>query len=215
MNTFFVTGIGTEVGKTIASAILTQALHADYWKPVQAGDLGNSDTDRIRSLVSDENTHFFPPAYALKHAMSPHAAAAFEEVEIDVDRIRRPQTSKNLVIEGAGGLLVPLNDSSSILDLISPEVQVVLVSRHYLGSINHTLLSYECLTRRNLTCSGIIFNGDPVPSTEQIILKRTNLPMIGRIHEEPFFSRETVSRYAEIFEARLVELGLVSKTGGI
>src|SRR5690606_3561748 len=147
---YFITGIGTEVGKTIVSAILTEALEADYWKPIQAGDLDNSDTDKVKALVSNSKTVFHPNAFALKTPMSPHAAAEIDGVLIEKKKIQRPKTENSLVIEGAGGLLVPINDSETILDLIRPEDFVILVSRHYLGSINHTLLSMEALKNRGL-----------------------------------------------------------------
>lgn len=143
--TFFITGIGTEVGKTIASAIVTEAMGADYWKPIQAGDLKNSDSHKVKKLVSNTDSHFFDNSYALNTPMSPHAAAEIDGIEIDLKMIKRPVTEKALVIEGAGGLMVPLNNKEVIADIISKEDVVILVSRHYLGSINHTLLSIEAL----------------------------------------------------------------------
>lgn len=195
--TFFITGIGTEVGKTIASAIVTEALQADYWKPVQAGDLGNSDTHKVEKLVSNSQTVFHPNAFALQTAMSPHAAAEIDGLKISAKEIPRPKTQNSMVIEGAGGLLVPLNSEETILDLIHPEDKIILVSRHYLGSINHTLLSAAVLKARGLNCFGIIFNGQENPSTEEIILKMTELKMLGRIEEEAFFDKETIKSYAE------------------
>lgn len=196
----FITGIGTEVGKTLVSAIVTEALEADYWKPIQAGDLDNSDTHKVKKLVSNSKTVFHPNSFALKTPMSPHAAAEIDGVSIEAKKIKRPKTEKNLVIEGAGGLLVPLNDSESILDLIHPNDFVMLVSRHYLGSINHTLLSVEALKNRGLKNVGIVFNGNEKPSTENIIKKMSGLPIIGRLEEEPFFDRETVKKYADKFD---------------
>ena len=150
MKQIFVTGTSTEVGKTIASAIITEALEADYWKPIQAGSLENTDTDRVKRLISNDKTKFHKSSYELKSAMSPHAAAAIDGVHIDRLEIHEPQTENYLVIEGAGGLLVPLNDSDTILDIIMPTYQVVVVSRHYLGSINHTLLTVNWLTNKRL-----------------------------------------------------------------
>lgn len=198
--TIFITGIGTEVGKTIVAAVVTEALEADYWKPVQAGDLDNSDTHKVKALVSNPKTVFHPNAYALKTPISPHAAAEIDGVLIEAKKINRPKTKNTLVIEGAGGLLVPLNDSESMLDLIYPHDFVVLVSRHYLGSINHTLLSVEALKNRGLKNIGIIFSGNENLSTENIIKKMTGSPIIGRIEEEPFFDRETVKKYADKFD---------------
>ena len=204
--TLFITGTGTEVGKTIASAIVAEALKADYWKPIQAGDLENSDTHKVKTLVSNSQTRFHPNAFALKTPMSPHAAAAIDQVEIRSEKIQRPKTENSLVIEGAGGLLVPLNSSETILDLIRPDDVVVLVARHYLGSINHTLLSIEALKNRNLNNIGVIFSGNEQPTTESIIKKMTGVPIIGRIEEEKNFDQETIKKYANKFRASLAKL---------
>ncbi|WP_424492512.1 dethiobiotin synthase [Salinimicrobium sp. GXAS 041] len=201
---FFITGIGTEVGKTIASAIVTEALEADYWKPIQAGDLENSDTHKVKNLISNDKTVFHPNSFALKTPMSPHAAAEIDGVKITSEAIKEPKTSKNLVIEGAGGLLVPISDHEIILDLIKPEHKVIVVSRHYLGSINHTLLTIEALKNRGLQCFGIIFSGNENPSTESIIRKMSGVPVIGRISEEKEFTQETIRNYAEKFRCNLV-----------
>lgn len=196
---FFITGISTEVGKTIASAIVTEALYADYWKPIQSGDLDNSDSHKIERLISNTKTKLHPNSYALKTPMSPHAAAAIDGVEIEAKRIAEPETSNHLVIEGAGGLLVPLNSQETIADLIKPDHKVLIVSRHYLGSINHTLLTIEALKSRNLNIAGIIVSGDENPSTETVTEQMGGVPIVGRIAEEKAFDREVVKKYAEIF----------------
>lgn len=201
--TYFITGIGTEVGKTIAAAIVTEALEADYWKPIQAGDLENSDTHKVKKLISNKKTVFHPNAFALKTPMSPHAAAEIDEVKISAKKIKPPKTENNLVIEGAGGLLVPINNSETIADLIKPDYKVILVSRHYLGSINHTLLTVEALKQRKLQIAGILFSGEENPSTESIIKKMTGLPVIGRIEQEPYFDENVVLEYADQFRSKL------------
>ncbi len=131
--------------------------------------------------------------------LSPHAAAEIDGVKIEAKKIERPKTENNLVIEGAGGLLVPLNNTETIMDLMLPDDEIILVSRHYLGSINHTLLSVEMLKNRNLKIAGIIFNGDKHPSTEDVILKMSGVPCIGRIENEPYFDANVVKEYAERF----------------
>jgi len=196
--TFFVTGISTEVGKTIAAAIITEALQSDYWKPIQAGELDNSDTYKVQKLISNKKTKFHPSAYNLKTPMSPHAAAALDGVKISAKKIKRPYTQNNLVIEGAGGLLVPLNDTETISDLIQKDDNVIVVSRHYLGSINHSLLTIEALKSRNLNVFGIIFSGAENSSTENIIAKMTGVPILGSIDEEPYFNENVVKEYASI-----------------
>jgi dethiobiotin synthetase len=204
MKRYFVTGIGTDVGKTVAAAILTEALHADYWKPVQAGALDFTDTDTVISLVSNPVSSFHPEAYRLKMAASPHRAAAAEGIEIDVHNIRLPQSENNLIVEGAGGLMVPLNKRFLMLDLVQQlGLEVVLVSRNYLGSINHTLLTAEVLRYRKIPVAGIIFNGEENAASEDFIIKYTNLRRLPSIRQEADFCKETVSAYAEEFKAYL------------
>lgn len=205
-STYFITGISTEVGKTVAAAIVTEALEADYWKPVQAGELDHSDTHKIKQLVSNDISQYHDNSYALHTPMSPHAAAAIDGVEIQLSKIKRPKTKNKLVIEGAGGLLVPLNDTETIIDLIQPTDKIIVVSRHYLGSINHTLLTVEALKSRNLTIAGIIFSGDEHPTTEDIIKKMAQVPIIGRIEEEPYVDERVVSEYAALFKEALEAL---------
>jgi dethiobiotin synthetase len=205
-NTYFITGIGTDVGKTIASAIITESLKADYWKPIQAGDLENSDSIKVEKLISNEESFFYPEGIKLKSAMSPHAAAEIDGVKLIAKKIKRPKTSKDLVIEGAGGLLVPINSKETIADLILPTDKIILVSRHYLGSINHTLLSIEFLKSKGLSIAGIIFNGDENKSTEKVILEMTGVKFIGRIENEPYFDRNVIKEYAAIFQENLKTL---------
>ncbi|MGC6429819.1 MAG: dethiobiotin synthase [Jejuia sp.] len=202
MNTYFVTGISTDVGKTVASAILTEALEADYWKPVQAGDLDNCDTKKVKQLVSNSKSKFHPNAYALNTPMSPHGAAEIDGVTIELNNIETPKTKNNLVIEGAGGLLVPLNETNTIFDLIKSDYKVIVVSRHYLGSINHTLLTLNLLKEKGCDVS-LIFSGDEHPTTESIIKKMTTVRVVGRISEEPYFDKNVVREYAEMFKGKL------------
>lgn len=202
----FITGIGTDVGKTIASAIITEALEADYWKPVQAGDLHNSDTHKIKKYISNSKTHFFENAYALNTPASPHLAAELDGIVIDLKNIKEPKTKNNLVVEGAGGVFVPLNETDCVIDLIQPDYKVIVVSRHYLGSINHTLLTIEALKSRKLNVAGIVFNGDGNRASESIILKKTGLKRIGRMDNEPYFDAAVIRYYADKFRSSLLEL---------
>ncbi|MDO6761092.1 dethiobiotin synthase [Tamlana sp. 2_MG-2023] len=202
MNTYFITGISTEVGKTVASAIVTEALEADYWKPIQAGELDYGDTQKVEKLISNTQSKFHPNAYALNSPMSPHAAAEIDGVQIDVNKVNPPKTKNHLVVEGAGGLLVPLNDSETILGLIKPNYKVIVVSRHYLGSINHTLLTVNLLKEKGFDVS-IIFSGNEHKTTETIIKKMTNVPIIGRIDEEPYFDKNVIKEYADKFRSNL------------
>ena len=168
----FITGIGTDVGKTVVAAIVTEALEADYWKPVQAGDLDDSDTHKVRRRVSNSKTQFHPNAYALHTPASPHLAAALDHITIDIAQIQEPKTENHLVIEGAGGVFVPLNATDCVIDLIRPDYKVIVVSRHYLGSINHTLLTIEALQARKLTIAGIIFRGTNMNRPNRLFYKK-------------------------------------------
>ena len=201
----FVTGISTEVGKTIASAIIVEALHADYWKPVQAGDLENSDTHKVKQLVSNSVSVFHPNSYALQRPMSPHAAAKIDNITISLSKIKEPKTKNSLIIEGAGGLLVPINEKETILNVIKPDYKVIVVSRHYLGSINHTLLTVGLLKTKGFDVS-IIFSGNENPSTEGIIKQMTGVNVIGRIDNEPYFDKNVIREYADIFKKKLEKL---------
>lgn len=201
MKRIFVTGIGTEVGKTVVSAILTEKLKADYWKPVQSGDLDYTDTMKVRNLVSNSSTIFHPEKYRLSQPLSPHAAAELDGVTIQLNDFEIPETNKHLIIEGAGGLLVPLNKQHMIGDLISYlRASVVLVSRNYLGSINHTLLTVQELRHRNIPVLGIVFNGESTPQTEAIIQYYTKLPILFRVQDEREINKQTVLKYANNIE---------------
>ncbi len=202
----FITGIGTDVGKTIASAIVVEALEADYWKPIQAGDIDNSDSHKIQRYISNDKTVIHNNSYKLNTPASPHYAAEVDGTKIELAKIIEPKTSNNLVIEGAGGVLVPLNDTDSIIDLIQKDYKVILVSRHYLGSINHTLLTIEALKSRKISVAGIIFSGDENKATEEIIIKKINCNYIGRIDNEPYFDANVISYYADKFRENLMNI---------
>ncbi|MFV1448863.1 dethiobiotin synthase [Maribacter sp. HS] len=205
MQKIFVTGISTEVGKTIASAIFVEALKADYWKPVQAGDLENTDTDKVKRLISNDRSKFHSSSYNLKFPMSPHAAAEIEGVTIDRFHINEPETDNNLIIEGSGGILVPLNDEDTMFDIIMPDYKVVVVSRNYLGSINHSLLTIQWLLHKGYEVS-VLFSGEANPHTENIILHKTGVSLIGRIDEEKEFTKEVIKKYADKFQGILQTL---------
>ncbi len=179
---FFVTGIGTNVGKTIVSAILSESLKATYWKPVQAGDLDNSDSIKVNRLTSNDVT-VLEEKYRLNTPASPHLAAEIDGINIQLSDFSLPTVDGNLIVEGAGGLMVPMNNEGDLyIDLIQQfKLPVILVSMHYLGSINHTLLSIEALKSRNIQIEGIIFVGDENQATEKIILEKSNVRMIARI----------------------------------
>ncbi len=195
LSRYFVTAIGTDSGKTLASAIICEAIHADYWKPIQSGE--PRDTATVQSLVSNEKTKFHPETYLLKTPASPHAAAKIDGVEISMMKIKLPSTKNCLIIEGAGGLLVPLNDYDFMADLIIEfKAEVILVANLYLGSINHTLLTVEYLKAHKVPVAGIIFNGPSNPDSERIIKARSGWPVLLQIQPEEKINKETVKKYA-------------------
>lgn len=197
----FVTAIGTDSGKTVASAILCEALAADYWKPVQAGL--PTDTATVKELVSNTSVAFHPEQFLLKTPASPHASAKMENKTISLNDFELPRTKNNLIIEGAGGCLVPLNDDDVIADLIIKlNCDTIVVSNHYLGSINHTLLTIEALKRRNINIRGLIFNGERNEESERIILLRSKLKCLLRINREPVIDQETIKRYAGMLKGQ-------------
>lgn len=189
----FVTGIGTGIGKTIVSAVLTEKLKADYWKPVQSGDLDDSDTLKVKSLISNDSSVFFPETYRLTQPYSPHKSAAIDGIEIDLEKFILPDTDNNLIVEGAGGLMVPLNDQFLMIDLIKKlNISVVLVSQNYLGSINHTLLSVAILKQYDIDIAGIIFNGKTDTNSESYILQYTGVNLLGRLPEMEVITKAAI-----------------------
>ena len=196
---YFVTAIGTDSGKTVASAIMCEALGADYWKPIQSGL--PRDTATVQDLVSDPNTTFHPEQFILNTPASPHASAKVDGITISLNAFVLPATNKTLVIEGAGVCLVPLNDEDLIADLIVKlKCEAIVVSNHYLGSINHTLLTVEALQRRDIRITGLIFNGGPNEESERIILHRTKLKCLLRIRREPVMDQQIIRRYAKMLK---------------
>ncbi|HTH54634.1 MAG TPA: dethiobiotin synthase [Cyclobacteriaceae bacterium] len=197
---YFVTAIGTDSGKTLFSAVLCEALQADYWKPVQAGM--PRDTDTVRNLVSSSITKFHNEIYLLNTPASPHAASKKDNVKIDVKKLVVPVVENDLVIEGAGGCLVPLNDIDFVIDLAKRfRAQVILVSNLYLGSINHTLLSADYLKKNKFDVKGIVFNGPPNADSEEIILKHTGFNCLLRMDQENEINKGVVKKYAAQLKA--------------
>ncbi len=207
MSRIFVTGIGTGVGKTIASAVITEALHADYWKPVQSGSMEGTDSETVGSLISNKKTKIHQEAYCLRLPISPHAAAKAENVHIQIKHISVPATKNNLTIEGAGGLMAPLNNKELMIDLITAwQAKVILVVSHYLGSINHTLLSLSVLQERKIPLAGIIYNGIANAASEEVIESYGKVNVIGRISREKKINAAVISKYAKDFKPLLKAL---------
>jgi dethiobiotin synthetase len=196
---FIIAGIGTEIGKTVCSAIVTKAIQAAYWKPIQAGNLTDGDAYWVQKWVP--GTSVFPSTYALNHPLSPHTAAELDGVSIEIGAFSLPETAQNLVVELAGGIMVPLNDNQTNLDLIKYlGLPVILVSKNYLGSINHTLMTYEILKSHNIPIEGIIFNGQTNSSGEAFIVRHTGLPVLLRVNEEKEINSSIIDHYAQSFQ---------------
>lgn len=192
---YFITGIGTDVGKTIISGLFVKAFNASYWKPVQAG-LAEKDEDAILQFSPKAKIHL--STYYLKEPMSPHGAAELEDINIDLQKFKMPVTDTPLIVEGAGGLMVPLNEKDLLLDLIKQlNLPVICVSKNYLGSINHTLLTIEVLKQHNIVVEGIVFNGDRNESTERFIKNYSHLKVIAYIQNEKEWTEEVVEGYCK------------------
>ena len=196
----FVTGTGTGIGKTVVAAILTEALQADYWKPVQAGFHDGTDTETVQQLISNSKTQIHKELYKLKLPASPHIAAREEGLIIDLNYIEKniPVTANTLIIEGAGGLMVPLNETAFVADLITrTNASVILVSRNTLGSINHSLLTAMACREKGIEVMGWIFN-DSFMDYENEISKWSGYPNLARIAFNKNIDKNFVSEQASI-----------------
>jgi len=196
---FFVTGIGTGVGKTVVSAIIAEATGYDYWKPVQAGELDNSDSITVTQLLGPSHSRVLPERFRLKTAASPHLAASREKISIEISDFSIPETERGIIIEGAGGLMVPLNNkNTTMLDLINFfGLPVVVVVRNYLGAINHSLLTLNQLKSADVETTGVVLNGNFEPEVKEAILSFSGARELLEIHDEKFWDIKTVKKYAE------------------
>ena len=205
MNTLFITGTGTDVGKTLTAAIITEALNADYWKPVQAGNLQNSDSKKVASLISNPESVVHPEAVRLNHPLSPHEAARLDGVEINFESMIWPQTSRHLLVETAGGVMSPINDKAAMVDFVSfYNLPVVLIVRNYLGSINHTLMSIDVLKSREVNVVGMIISGYPNQSSQSFITAYSSIPILAQLPELPVISASSVKEVAHAHRRSLL-----------
>jgi len=195
---FFVSGIGTDVGKTVVSSILCELFFANYWKPVQSGELENTDSMKVKGFVNFETFHCFPEQFRLTQPLSPHVSAKLDGVQIEANDFTFPNFTGNLIVEGAGGLMVPINENGLLYcDLVATwKLPTILISRHYLGSINHTLMSIETLRNRQIPILGIIYVGDELPMTEEIIFTKTQVPTLFHVPIFETLSKEVISTFA-------------------
>lgn len=201
---YFITGIGTNVGKTVVSAILTEALQADYWKPIQSGTIEGRDSDTVRALISNSKTIIHPEIYLLKEPLSPHLAAKLENTAIDFDKIQLPvithwresgvEAQNNLIIEGAGGLLVPINNTHYVIDIAKKiDCEIILVISDYLGCINHSLLTIDYLLRNQFMIKALVFNGEFNKDVKQSIIDYVPKTTVIDIPTLQNLSKQTIS----------------------
>ncbi len=194
----FVTGTDTDVGKTVVAACLAAAWSANYWKPVQTGlssDRGDSAT--VTDLAGLPADRVFPPAYTFQAPLSPHAAAAAERASISLAAIRPPATSRLIVVEGAGGVLVPLNDTDLMVDLIRAlGLPAILVARTTLGTINHTLLSLEALRHRGIEVAGVVLNGLENAGNREAIARYGRVRIVAELPRVERLTPDTVRAMA-------------------
>lgn len=207
MKTIVVAGIGTGIGKTLVSAIIVEALEADYWKPVQAGKDRGTDSEQVRELITNTKTFFHPEVYCLRKPASPYEGATIEGIIIDIKKLKLPETNNYLVVETAGGLMVPLTEKDLNIDMIKLwDAPVILVSQHYLGSINHTLLSCHALKSYGITLGGIIFNGEQNEAREKFILDYTGADCIARVSRQKRVNHVVIKNCAGDWKEKLITI---------
>ena len=190
----FVTGTGTGVGKTFVSAILAVGLSAGYWKPVQSGLLEKTDTAWVREMTGLPSTHFYPESYRFRFPLSPHVAAEKDGIHIDLESMDLPETSlEHIIVEGAGGIMVPLNERHLMLDLMKKlQLPVLLVAESGLGTINHTLLSLELLKNHSVQVFGVVMNGPRNPENRKAIEHFGNTRVCAEIEPLEPIDKETL-----------------------
>ena len=193
----FVTAIDTNVGKTVVSSLLVKALQADYWKPFQCGTDEETDSQFIKRMTAQEGITVHKESYCLKTPQSPHYAAEQEELRIDLDQVKVPDSKNSLIVEGAGGILVPLNDKDYVIDLaVREKMLTILVTQHFLGSLNHTFLSVEALRRRGLRILGLVFNGEENLGYEKFVSEQVDLPVLFKTPSFPNLTKDSLSSFA-------------------
>jgi dethiobiotin synthetase len=207
MQRFVVTGTDTDIGKTVFAAGLTGLLEGVYWKPVQAGLDGESDTDTVRRLTGLGDTHFLTEAWRLKLPASPHLAAEREGIDIDSRSLRIPELARPLIIEGAGGLMVPLNRRELYVDVFARwKAPVILCARTTLGTLNHTLLSLEALARRAVPVLGLALIGEPHADNERTLAAMGGVPVLGRLPPlHPLTPASLRAAFSDAFRRELFE----------
>jgi dethiobiotin synthetase len=199
-----ITGIHTGVGKTIATAVLAEALGAHYWKPVQAGGLDETDSMIVKKLISNGESRVHPEGAILTQPLSPHTAAKMDGVTVDHTLFQWPKTDGFLLVETAGGVLSPMTNDSTMADFVDYyNIPTILISNNYLGSINHTLMSIEVLKKRDIALLGLVMNGEPNASSEDFIRTYTNIPFMATIPKFDVLDHNAVKQCAENIKVQL------------
>lgn len=200
----FVTGIGTGIGKSVISAVLVKALEADYWKPVQCGLEGGSDRQQVATWAGSPEAQFYAEQFVLQAPVSPHLAAAQEGKSIHLADFKLPQSQRPLVVEGCGGVLVPLNNEDAVIDIAAKfGMSVIVVVAHYLGSYNHSLLSIEALRNRGLPLLGLCCAGRRDAEAAAFLSAKMELPLLLEMEEEAAIDATVIAKYANIFRERM------------
>ncbi len=201
---FFITGTDTDVGKTVAAAWLMLHLDGAYWKPVQSGTADGTDEATIRNLTLFPDDRFYFPTYTLTQPLSPHEAARRDGIALDMTRFTLPPAARPLIVEGAGGLMVPLTDRHFVIDLIAQlGLPTILVARSGLGTINHTLLSLMALRDRNIPVAGLIINGPTTPHNRQALEEYGGVPVLAEIDRLPALNAAALKAIKPAFDIRM------------
>ena len=189
---FFITGTDTSVGKTLFCSILMDKFLYDYWKPIQTGNKNDNDTIYIKKICKIPSNRFYKPAFSFRKSLSPHQAAKYENVSINLNNIKKPITNNPLIIEGIGGILVPLNNKNLIIDLIKKlKFPVIIVSRSTLGTINHTLMKIKILRKNKIKIYGVVLNGVMNKKNAQSIEHFGKVKVLAQI---PFFKKISLKK---------------------
>ena len=205
MNRFFISGIGTNVGKTLVSAILCEALQADYWKPIQCGVTEGRDKDIVKKLLSNSKSVCHDETFLLKEPASPHIASKKENIKITIDDLKMPVTLNKICIEGAGGPLVPINDNYFVIDMAKQNsLAIVLVVNSYLGCINHSLLAIDYLLNNNFKLHGLVLNGDFDEGVKNAIINYKRIPVLAEIPQTDKPDKKFVSEQASKVDVHLL-----------
>jgi dethiobiotin synthase len=200
----FITGTDTGIGKTLLSSLLVAALDRDYWKPIQTGSSEGTDRETVIKQAGISPSRAHPEAYIFDPPVSPHLAAEWRGMEIDIERIQRPASAKEFVIEGAGGIMVPINSSLFMLDLARHlKTSLVIATRTALGTINHTLLTVNSIRSAQLPMTGVVMIGEESKDNRRAVERYGNVPVIGWIPRLERIDRDTLqSVFLRHFDSR-------------